>query len=129
MFSGICPYQPLLFSHFVFLFSLSFSFSSRYGHILQFTMFNTNSLQPARNITEIKKCFIVHYQVKRFLLIITNPMLQYLRETKYEFFLPPYQITFFLALIRLMLSHHILMKILTLRRKDLLIILPTESFR
>ena len=27
-------------------------------------------------------------------------MLQYFRETKYEFFIPPYQITFFLVFVQ-----------------------------
>ena len=73
MFSAIYPYLPLLFSHFVFLFSLSFSFSSRYGHILQFTMFNTNSLQPARNITEIKKMLHSPLPSKKFPVNYNQP--------------------------------------------------------
>ena len=41
-------------------------------HILQFTMFDSISLQPARNITEIKKHFIVHDERKSIMLIITQ---------------------------------------------------------
>ena len=50
----IYPYLFLLFSHFVFLISLSLSYSSRHEHILQFTMFYIISLQIPGNITELK---------------------------------------------------------------------------
>ena len=53
MFSTIYPDLSLLFSHFVFLFSPSFSSLLAMRHILQFTMFDSISLQPARNNTEI----------------------------------------------------------------------------
>ena len=36
-------------------------------------MFDLISLQPARNITEIKKYFIVHDERKSVTLIITKP--------------------------------------------------------
>ena len=55
MFSGLYPYLSLLFSHFVFFFFhlLSHSlFATR--HILQVTVFDSISLQPARNISEIR---------------------------------------------------------------------------
>ena len=39
---------------------------------------------------------ILHYERKSAALIITNKMLEYFRGTKYQFFLPPYQLTFFL---------------------------------
>ena len=54
MFSAIYPFLSQLFSHFAFLFSPSFSFSSRHKTHLQFTMFDSISLQPAQNITEIR---------------------------------------------------------------------------
>ena len=39
----------------------------------------------------------LHYERKSFALIITNKMIYYFRGTKYEFFRPPYQLTFFLV--------------------------------
>ena len=55
MFSIIHPYLFELFPHFVFFFSPSFHPLLATRHILQFTMFDSILLQPARNITEIKK--------------------------------------------------------------------------
>ena len=52
--SDMYPYLFLLFSHFVFLFSPSLSYTSEMKHVLQFTVIHTISLQTARNITEIK---------------------------------------------------------------------------
>ena len=54
MFNVVYPYLLLLFSHLVFLFSSFFLILLTTRHILQFIMFDTISLQPARNITEIK---------------------------------------------------------------------------
>ena len=57
-------------------------------------MIDSISLLPARNITEIKY-FIDHEERKSVFLIITKPNTQIiLFGTKYEFFLPPYQLTF-----------------------------------
>ena len=44
----------LPFSHFVFFFNLFFHSLLATGRILQFTTFGLISLQPARNITEIR---------------------------------------------------------------------------
>ena len=57
IFNTIHSYLSLLFSHFVFLFSfvyLLFLTLLATRHILQFTIFDSISLQPARSITEIK---------------------------------------------------------------------------
>ena len=55
MFSARYPYLPLLFSHFVFLFSLSFYFSSRHEtHSTIYNVCDSISFQPVRNITEIE---------------------------------------------------------------------------
>ena len=82
-------------------------------HILQFTIFDSISLQPARNITEItlhssqrKKMFRVNYNQNNYSNLISG--------SKYELFLPPYQITFFLAFgqAKIFFSYRILMNIL-----------------
>ena len=82
-------------------------------HILQFTIFDSISLQPARNITERAlhssqqktKCR-VNYNQNNYSNLISG--------SKYELFLPPYQITFFLAfgLTKIFFSYHILTNIL-----------------
>ena len=74
------------------------------------------SLQPARNITEVKKTFHsaqgkkkyrVNYNQNKYSNII-------IFGTKYELFLPPYQITFFLVFgqAKIFFSYQILMNIL-----------------
>ena len=45
----------------------------------------------------LRRYKILHYKRKRVALIIINKMLWYFLGTKYEFFLPPYQLTFFLV--------------------------------
>ena len=67
MFSNIHPYLSLLFSHFVFLFSPSFFTLLTTRHILLFTvlMFDSISLQPAYNITEIRKTLYSSWQKKK----------------------------------------------------------------
>ena len=82
-------------------------------HILQFTIFDSISLQPARSITEIKlhsprrkkKCR-VNYNHNNYSNLIFG--------LNYELFLPPYQITFFLGFgqAKIFFSYHILMNIL-----------------
>ena len=82
-------------------------------HILQFTIFDSISLQPARNITEItlhsprrkKKCR-VNYNQNNYSNLIFG--------LNYELFLPLYQITFFLRFgqAKIFFSYHILMNIL-----------------
>ena len=72
MFSTIDPYLRQLFSHVVFLFSPSFFTLPTTKHILQFTMLDSISLQPARNITEIKKILQSPRQKKRC-HVITKP--------------------------------------------------------
>ena len=77
-------------------------------------MFDSISLQPARNITEItlhsplgkKKCHANYNQNKYSNIIIFG--------TKYKLFLPLYQITFFLAFgqAKIFFSYDILMNIL-----------------
>ena len=66
----------------------------------------------------LRRYKILHYE--SVALIITNNMLQYFHstKTKYEFFLSPYQLTFFLVLVRLQIKKgffsscsHILMNI------------------
>ena len=90
----ICPTYFWLFSHFMFLFSHFSFFFLATRHILQFTMFDLISLQPAHNITKIKITSqsttqekVLHYQTKCLNIIILG--------IQYEFFLPPYQVTFF----------------------------------
>ena len=81
-------------------------------HILQFTIFDSISLQPARNITEItlhssqrKKKFRVNYNQSNYSNLISG--------SKYELFLPPYQITFFLAFgqFKIFIGYHIVRNI------------------
>ena len=65
----ICLYYFLIlccYFHILFLNLLA----TRY--ILQFTMFDSISSQPAPNITEIKKHFIVHNEIKSVALIATK---------------------------------------------------------
>ena len=65
----ICLYYfPILCSYF-HLFFLTHLFTR---DILRFTTFDLISLQPARNITEIKKHFTVHNERKSVALIITK---------------------------------------------------------
>ena len=54
IFSTIYPYLSLLFSHFVFSFLPCFFTFLSTSHILQYTMFDSISLQPARNNTRWK---------------------------------------------------------------------------
>ena len=82
-------------------------------HILQFTIFDSTSLQPARNITEIilhsprrkKKCRVNYNQdnYSNLNFGLNN-----------DLFLPRYQITFFLGFgqAKMFGSYHILMNIL-----------------
>ena len=72
MFSTIHLYLSLLFPHCVFYFHLLFLTLLATTHILQFTMFDSISLQPARNITEIKKQVTVYDGRKSVALIITK---------------------------------------------------------
>ena len=65
--------MSLLFSLFVFFFHLLFLTLLATSHILQFTMFDSISLEPARNIIETKKYFIVHDERKSVALIKTKP--------------------------------------------------------
>ena len=111
IFSTIHSYLSLLFSHFVFLFSPSFPYSPQ--DILQFTIFDSISLQPARNITEITlhspqrktKCRI-NYNQNNYSNLISG--------SRYELFFPPYQLTFFLPFgqAEIFFSYHILSNIL-----------------
>ena len=52
-------------------------------------MFDSISLQPARNTTEIEKHFTVDDERKSVTLVITKTN-ALIHGTKYEFFLPPY---------------------------------------
>ena len=73
MFSIIHPYLSQLFPHFVFFFSPSFHPLLATRHILQFTMFDSISLQPARNIMGDKKNhFIAHGKRRNVAVIITK---------------------------------------------------------
>ena len=72
MLSTLHPYLFLPFSHFVFRFSLFFLTLLSTRHILEFTMFDSISSQPARNIAEINKYYIVHGERKSIELIITK---------------------------------------------------------
>ena len=96
----LVPYIYICLCNFLilcFYFHLLFHALLATRKILQFTIFDSISLQPSRNITEIKEYFIVHYEWKSVVLIITDPMHWYFRGAKYEFFLPLYQFTFFLV--------------------------------
>ena len=134
----ICLYYFLI----VFLFSPSFSFFSRHeiSYNLQCLIRFYYNLPV---ILRDKKNFTVHYLGKCVALIIINPILQYFRKTKYEFFLPPYQITFILVFdqvsdqkifSQLVHSHHTSTNILGMNfynyfvTRRHLIILHTESF-
>ena len=65
----ICLYYFLIFCSYFHLLFLAL-LATR--HILEFTMFDSISLQPARNVAEIKKYFIVHDKRKSVALIITD---------------------------------------------------------
>ena len=97
MFSTLHPYLSLLFSHFVFFLSPSFSYSSRYK--THSTIYNV----WCSYVTDIKKT--LHNQNKYSSITIFG--------TKYELFLLPYKITFFLAFgqAKIFFSYHILMNI------------------
>ena len=106
----LVPYIHICLHYFLMLcFFFIFFFSYSFRHILQFTMFDSISLQPARDITEItlhsprRKCRVNCNQNKYSNIIIFG--------TKYELFLRPYQITFFLDFdqAKILLSYQILM--------------------
>ena len=59
-------------------------------HILQFKMFDSISYQLARNITDKRKSV-------GLIIIITKCSNIIIFGTKYELFLPPYQLTFLLV--------------------------------
>ena len=65
----VCLYYSLILRSY---FDLLFLTHLATRHILQFTMFDSISLQPARNIMDIKKYFIVHHERKDIALIITK---------------------------------------------------------
>ena len=103
MFSTLHRYLSILFSHFVFLLSPSFSYSSRHGTystIYNVWWFHYNL--PVYH--EDKKT--LHKQNRYSSITIFN--------TKYELFFLPHQITFFLAFgqAQIFLSYHILINIL-----------------
>ena len=94
LFTTIYPYLFLLFSHFGILFSPSFSYSSAYEtfYILQsLIQFHYNLpviLQRYKKLYSApkKKCCINYNQIDYSNIAIFG--------TKYDFFLPPYQLTF-----------------------------------
>ena len=112
----LIPYIHICLYYFLILFScfhLLFLTLLAPRHILQFTMLDSISLQPAREITKTlhsswqkKNCRVNFNQGKSSNMIIYS--------TKYEFFLPLYQITFFLAFgqAKIFFSYYILMNIL-----------------
>ena len=83
---------------------------------MQFTIFDSISLQPARNIKEIQKYFIVHDKRKNVALIITksNALILIIFGIKYDYFLPSHQLNFFLAFVQAkrFFSYQILVNIL-----------------
>ena len=82
---------------FCFYFHLLFLTLLTTRHTLQFTTFDSILLQPACIITEIKQHFMIQDKRKSVALIITKTNAIITFVTKYEFLLPLYQITFFLA--------------------------------
>ena len=96
----ICPYYFLLLCSYFHLLSLT---HLAMRHITQFTMFD-DFITACPYITELKKA--LHNQNKYSNIIIFG--------TKYEFFLLPYQINFFLAFgqAKMFFSYRILMSIL-----------------
>ena len=135
-FISLVPYIHICLYYFLILcsyFHLLFLTLLATRHILQFTIFDSISLQPARNITEIKlhsprrkkKCR-VNYNQNNYSNLIFG--------LNYELFLPLYQITFFLGFgqAKIFFSYHILMNILIyihiiLCQKNLLTIFHTEK--
>ena len=65
----ICLYYFLILCSYFYLLFLTVLFLR---HILQFTMFDSISSQPGRNITEIKKHFMAHDERKSVALVITK---------------------------------------------------------
>ena len=116
MFSTMYPYLSVLFFLFCFYFHLLFLIFLATRHILQFTIFDSISLQPARIITEIRKYFIVHDKRKNVALIITksNALILIIFGIKYDYFLPSHHLNFFLAFVRAkrFFRYHILVNIL-----------------
>ena len=116
LFTTIYPYLFLLFSHFGILFSPSFSYSSGYEtfYILQsLIQFHYNLPVILRRYKKLysapkKKCCINYNQTDYSNTAIFG--------TKYDFFLPPYQLTFsFLTFVQAeMFFTLILMNILSL---------------
>ena len=112
----LVPYIHICLYYFLILcsyFHLLFLTLLAARHILQFTMLDSISLQPAREIIKTlyrpwqrKNCRVNLNQSKCSNMIIYG--------TKYEFFLPLYQITFFLAFgqANIFFSYYILMNIL-----------------
>ena len=65
----LVPYIHICLNYFLILcsyFHLLFLTPLAMRHILQFTMFDSISLQPACNITEIKKAPLVHDEKKKY---------------------------------------------------------------
>ena len=99
MFSTMHAYLSLLFSHFVFLFLPSFSYSSIYEtHSAIYNVwFDFITTLPKYHGD--KKT--LHSQRRKKKRRVSNNQNKYCNiiifGTKYELFLPPYQITFFLA--------------------------------
>ena len=71
MFSTMFSYLSLLLSHFAFSFHLLFCTLHTTRHILQFTMFDSISLQPASKIASSEQ-FRVHDKRKSVTLIKTK---------------------------------------------------------
>ena len=90
-----------------FYFHLLFPYLFATRHILHFTMFDSISLQPARNITEIRNTSQpTTKERKRFASIMRSSNI-FVKESMSFFFLLIKSLSF-QFLIRLMLSHHIL---------------------
>ena len=116
MFSTIHPYLSVLFSHFVFLFSpflfLLISSWATFYNLLNLIRFHYNlPIIPRR-----WKTFIVHKETKSVKLIKskTNTLIYIIKfRTKFELFLPSFQINFSLAFgqVKIFLNYPILMNI------------------
>ena len=125
MFSTIHPCLSLLFSHFVFLYSPSFSDSSHH-----------KTYSAIYNVKNTSKKKILHGSLRKKMWRINHNQNEYsniiIFGTKDVLFIPPYKITFFSAFgqAKIAFSYHILMNmliyILFCDQKNLLTIFRTE---
>ena len=116
MFSTIHPYLSLLFSHFVFLFSpflfLLFSPWDTFYNLLNLIRFHYNLSIISRSLENLHSP--QRNKSVELIMTKTNTLIYIIKfRTKFELFLPSFQINFSLAFgqAKIFLNYHILMSI------------------